>query len=406
VNSGGIESVRKFSKRHVGAAISGVAIAAGALSLAYGQVDPFAAAAPPPKAQPKAGAPAPAPGSPAAVLAPPAYSSAASGRTGFLGVEQAVGGSYSAAQTRGTVSMLTLRTLPKSVPPLTVPLKASNGRFLKAKPRIAIPTYTLAIIEKGSVRASGMGQGSDIQQRATSISTVLIGVTDEMAAALVEEAKADLVKQLTAAGIDVVPQAELAANKDMSRLRPVGGKAKGINDWEVYGPASAPLYAGHPLASGLAGPGAAIALTDVAYGLNAVILEPYMAIDYEQIGGSGNRTYSGSASASAEVHFRIANGGAIFRYGPSYGKGSGPGGTLQTDGAGTDELFGVMFEISDKSDDPAINNTFARLGLGSMYRQSKYYGVEISPERYQALVRAAYQGLNAAIVSEIQKAKA
>lgn len=399
--------MRRFSKRHVGAAISGVAIAAGALSLAHGQVDPFAAAAPPPKAQPKAGAQAPAAGSPAAVMAPPAYSATASGRTGFLAVEQAVGGSYSAAQTKGAVSMATLRSLPKTVPPLAVTLKASNGRFLKAKPRIAIPTYSLAIIEKGSVRASGMGQGSEIQQRATSISTVLIGVTDEMAAALAEEAQADLVKRLTAAGIDVVPQAELVANKDMGRLRALGPKAKGAGDMDVYGAASAPLYAGHPLTgSPMQAPGANIALTDVAYGLNAVILQPFMAIDYERIGGSGNRTYSGSASASAELRFRISSGGANFLYGPSYGKGSGPGGTLQTDGAGTDELFGVMFEINDKSDDPAINNTFARLGLGSMYRQSKYYGVEISPERYQALVRAAYQGLNAAIVSEIQKARA
>ena len=318
-----------------------------------------------------------------------------------------MGASYSAAQTKGTVSMLTLRTLPRTVAPFTVPLKASNGRFLKAKPRIAIPTYTLAIIEKGSVRASGMGQGSQIQQRATSISTVLIGVTDEMAATIAEEAHADLVKRLQAAGIEVVPQTELAANKDFSRLRALGPKAKGQGDMDVYGATSAPLYAGHPLTNAvMSAPGANIALTDVAYGLNAVILQPYMAIDYERIGGSGNRTYSGSASASAEVHFRISSGGANFFYGPSYGKGSGPGGSLQTEGAGTDELFAVMFEIDDKSDDPAINNTFARLGMGSMYRQSKYYGVEISPERYRALARAAYEGLNTAIVAEIQKARA
>ena len=44
--------------------------------------------------------------------------------------------------------------------------------------------------------------------------------------------------------------------------------------------------------------------------------------------------------------------------------------------------------------------------MGSMYRQSKYYGVEISPERYRALARAAYEGLNTAIVAEIQKARA
>ena len=65
----------------------------------------------------------------------------------------------------------------------------------------------------------------------------------------------------------------------------------------------------------------------------------------------------------------------------------------------------MMFDVDDRSDDVALHNTFAELGLGSMYRQSKYYGVEVDPGRYQALARAAYQGLNAALVSEILKAR-
>ena len=302
--------------------------------------------------------------------------------------------------------MATLRTLPRTTAPFDVPLKVSNGRNLKAKPRVVVPGYTFAVVQHGGVRSSGAGQGSEINQRATSISTVLIGVTDEIASKLADEANADLVKRLRDAGIDVVPPGELAANPDMARLRSLGVKAKGPNDWDVYGSATTPIYAGLPLTSGMSGPGTAIALTDVSFGLNAIVLEPFIALDYERIGGSGQRTYSGSASASAELRFRIAAGGANFIYGTAHGKGSGPGGSLTTDGAGTDELFGVMFEINDKSDDPEITSTFARLGMGSLYRQSKYYGVEVDPDRYQTLARAAYQGLNAAIVAEILKARA
>ena len=375
----------------------------GGMGAAHGQVDPLAGILAPPKPAAKASG---APASAASVLAPPASAARAPGqRSGFLAVEQAVGGSYAAAQTRGVVSMASLRTLPRTASPFTVPLKVTNARAFAAKPRIAIPTYALAIVQHGSIRASAAGTGSDINPRASSLSTILIGVTDDMASRLAEEASADLVRRLVAIGVDVVPQSELLANADMARLRALGAKDKGLNDWDVYGAASAPLYAGHPLDSGLAGPGAAIALTDVAFGLNAVVLQPYLALDYERLGTSGRSNYTSSASVSAELRFRIASGGAQGRYATGRGKGSGPWGSLITDGAGTDEPFGVMFEIDDKSDDPAISSTFARLGMGSLYRQSKYYGVEVSPDRYETLARAAFQGLNAAIVAEIQKAR-
>jgi hypothetical protein len=41
-----------------------------------------------------------------------------------------------------------------------------------------------------------------------------------------------------------------------------------------------------------------------------------------------------------------------------------------------------------------------------MYRQKKIYAVEVVPDRYAALARAAYQGLNAAIVEAMKKAAA
>lgn len=389
-------------KAFAAAVTAGLALSALGLSAAKGQFDPFAAAAP---VAPAAGAPAP--NAAAAILAPAAPSSAPGMRSGFLSVEQATGRSYAGAQTKGVVNMTSLKVLPKVVSPLNVELRATGPRQLAAKPRIVVPTYALAIVNQGEVRASGAGAGTEIVPRASKISTVLIGVTDEMAAQLAEEAQADLIRRLREAGFDVVSQDQLKASSDYARLRQVGAKAPGQNGWAVYGPASAPLYSGHALTNApLSGPGTAIALTDLSFDLNAVVLQPYLAIDYNRMEGTGNRTYSGTAIVSAEVRFRIAAAGANFLQGPSRGRGSGPGGTLQLpQPTGTDELFGLMFEIDNRSDDPAISNAFASLGLGSIYRQSVYYGVEVAPERYAALVRAAYQGLNAAIVSEVQKAR-
>jgi hypothetical protein len=79
----------------------------------------------------------------------------------------------------------------------------------------------------------------------------------------------------------------------------------------------------------------------------------------------------------------------------------GFGGSMNCDPSGADEALGVLFEVDDK----ALSNAFAMAGLGSIYRQSKHYGVEAVPERYAALARAAYEGFNATLVDEIVKAR-
>jgi hypothetical protein len=64
-----------------------------------------------------------------------------------------------------------------------------------------------------------------------------------------------------------------------------------------------------------------------------------------------------------------------------------------------------MYEVDDRSDSVAISNALATAGLGSLYRQSQVYAIEVAPERYTALVRAAFQGLNMSIVAELRKAR-
>lgn len=387
---------------------AGAVLSAGLLATAaHAQLDPFAVARPPAPAAP--GAPA----APAGVLgpiAPPPAASTPGNRVGFTGVEQAVGRSYAGAQTKGFASMAQIRMLPKTASPLSVSLRASAPRNMSGRPRIAVPTYAVAIVRQGSIRASAAGQGSDITPRATTISTILMGVDDTLAQRIADEANNDLTERLKAAGFDVVPQDQVQASAELRRLEVVGTKVTGANDWTIYGARSAPLRTGHPFAKGLAGAlggsGASIVLNDVSVELNAVMMTPYLVLDYARYGGSGRSTYTGSANASMETRFRMPNCGATFLYGRDKGKGGGIGGSfLSADSTGTDEAFGVLFEVDDRSDDVGLHNAFATAGLGSLYRQSKYYAVEVWPDRYATLARAAYQGFNAALVAEIQKAR-
>ena len=388
-------------KPRAAACAAAFAVGGGLLaSTAVAQVDPFASALPRPKAAPAN----PVPGQ--AAPAQSASDASPSMRVGFTGVEQAVGASYAGARTTGTASMAQIRMLPKVVAPIPIICKMNAAKVLAARPRIAIPTYAVAVVRQGSIGASAMGAGSDIRQRATSISTVLIGVDDTLAAKIAEEAYADLVKQLSDRGVDVIPADQLQANKEIARLNVAGVQARGPNDWSIYAPGAAPLREGHPFDKAiLGGSKSNIVFNDLSVDLDAVTVTPLLVLDYARYETSGRSNYTGSASAGMSLRFRVPNSGAQFINGAAKGKGGGFGGSMQCDPHGADEAFGVLFEIDDRSDDVGLQRAFAMAGLSNMYRQSKYYGVEAVPERYAALARAAYQSFNTELVSQIVKAR-
>lgn len=362
-----------------------------AATSARAQTDPFATLHAPPPPRPGA-APAPAP----------------SNRTGVTSVNGAVGRSYAGASEGGFASLAQIGMLPRTVMPIALDLKVQNPKVARGRPRIIVPTYALALVRAGSVSAFAGGAGSEMAGRRTSIKTALVGVSDQLAADLAEEAWQDLVKKLTAAGFDVVPRGEVEASAELPRLAVVGTQARGMNGWSVYGPRSAPLRTGHPYSSAvLAGSKSAIVYSDISAELDALILTPQMAIDYQWLETTGRRTYVGSAQVDAKVWFSVLGGsGANYLYGTRKGLGSGPWGLITLPNHhGSTEPFGIMYEIDDRSDSVSISNAFAQAGLGSMYRQSLYYAVEVDPRRYAALVRAAFQGLNTEIVAELKAAR-
>jgi hypothetical protein len=342
--------------------------------------------------------------------APEAFSAirgaAGSGRVGATSASGAAGRSYANGSTGGFASLSQIASLPRTVAPIPITVKPTGLKYLKGKTRVALTGYTLGVIRSGAASAYGGGFGSEQAGRRVSITTALVGVDDAMPAQLADEAYKDLAKRLTDAGFEVIPNDQVQASP-IGKLASRGSQTVGEGKISLYAPQYAPIRIGTLALGGLTMPAAGGPNGDAAKALDAIVVNPTMIVDYENIGGSGNRAYSGNASVDAEVRFHLmANSGAMITVTPPppY-KGGWPGSLLMPTQMGTGEQFGIMYETNDKSDDRNLHNAIAMAGLGDIYRQSKVYAVEVDPGRYAALVRAAYAGLNTAIVAEMVKAR-
>jgi hypothetical protein len=327
---------------------------------------------------------------------------------GVQSVGAAVGASYAGSQEAGSTSLAQIARLPATIPPFAVTLDGAYAKYLKNRPRIAVPAYAFAIQRDSSISASAAGQGSDITPRSTTVSSRLEGVPDALAAQLAQEAYADLVDRLKAAGFDVVTPEEAAAAPHLRSLGRYAGPVSAKEGWTVYAPAEAPLIRGYAFETGmasLAASGALIGLGKASQELDAVILTPQLMLNHIGMGGTGRRNFVGSASVEARLHFVLTQQSLVpFVWGNDRG-GAMPG-VFRVKPSGSDELFAVMVKTDDRSDDVGMHNAFAVAGMGSVYRQSLVYAVEADPGRFAALCRAAFQGFNTALVEQIRRARA
>ncbi|MEW6017608.1 MAG: hypothetical protein AB1760_05985 [Pseudomonadota bacterium] len=368
----------------------------GAASVANAQSDPFGALY---------GA---APGAP-----PPP--DASSGRSGATSVSGAVGRSYANAQTGGAVSLAQLDLMPLDPPPMPVVLQAQSARYLKNRPRLAVAGYTLAFVPGAPASPDAGGSGTEWNQRRTQIATRLVGLDDAAARALADEAYADLVAQLEAAGFDVLTPAEIRNAAALSGLArhdaPVGGKgvidSRATKAWVAYGPEVLPPIKGHAFEQGfgvMAGPAATMAFGRASRDLDAIFIMPRLLIDHIDMESSGNAVYRGSASVDAELKFGLSR---LSQVDVIWGNNSGGAmpGWFTMKGAYTPQPFGILTQTADRSDSVALHNALVSVGFNSAYRQSLVYDVEVSPRRFAALTRSAFRGFNAALVAEIRKAR-
>lgn len=380
----------------VSAAVVAALISLLASGPASGQADPFGALYTPP------------PGSPAA-------KETSSGRTGATSVSGAVGRSYAGSQTSGAVSLAQLDMMPGDLPPMPIALKSGSTRYLANRPKIAVPAYTIGYIQGASASAFGGGAGSDMVGRRTKIATRLVGLSDQMAQDLADEAHADLLRQLQAAGFTIVDLPALQASPGLRSIarygEPVGGQGiidgRATKAWVAYGPRALPPIKGYAFEQGLtavAASGALMAFGKASQELDAILLNPRLMIDYIDMQSTGQRTYSGSGSVDASLRFAVNTATrADFVWGNERG---GPHvGWFAATGFSSPQPFGILAQADDRSDSVALHNALAGVGFGSVYRQSLVYDAEVSPKRFAALTRAAFRGYNAALVAEIRKAR-
>lgn len=321
----------------------------------------------------------------------------------------------------GAMTLAQLAALPKEIAPLPVSFTSQRPQVMKGKPRIAVPSYSIGFIRTGEARATAGGVGSSMVSRSSKIETYLTGVDDAVLTDLTEEAYQDLVAQLKAAGVDVVSAAELTGTAEFQsapkQAAVSGGKGKidsrAEKGWTIHGAKSAPLVAGmgfNPSTMGMMGlMGGLRSLNKISLATNSVMIVPQLGIDYADMESSGQQTWGGSASVSAETRFSINSRSRVslsFGVGPSGDMGSlDMKGGIAKGSVGTPEPFAVLVHTQDKSDSAAVSNAFAMMGLGNMYNQKNVYAVRADPDRYKALVRAAFRGFNAAIVAEVKKAR-
>lgn len=328
------------------------------------------------------------------------------------GYSTTTGKTYAATESQGAVSLEAIRANKAPIAPLAVAFRAHRPEDLAGRRRIAVPNYGLGFVVTGDVRASSSGFGSAMIQRAAKFQTALAGIDEALMKTLADEAHADLLQRLGKAGIDAVPDAELKSHPDMATLGHAPGnrnQGKGIIDgratkgWVVFGAAAAPLgegmnIGGYPRQQG--------ALQNIGVDLDAVMLHPVLVVDYIALESSGNSIFGGKASASAGLWFSVHGASNVmFGYKTKRMPGTGYGGSLNANPTGSPEPFAVLRQVDDKSDNVAVQNGFALLGLGSLFRSSKVLVAEAVAERYADLVRAAYRGYNQAIVDAIVAAR-
>lgn len=350
----------------------------------------------------------------AALLVTVSASYGAGSESGSQSFESTAGKTYAATQSEGGTSLDAIRALPTTVAPIPVAFKADHLKVLAGRPRVVVPNYGVAYLLSGKVRASSAGSGMAIVHRAVKYDTALVGVDEALMKTLANEAHADLITRLKAAGIDVVPPEELKANAEFASLSGQPGnrnEGKGVIDsratksWVVFGADAAPLAKGMNLTPGFSSELGK--MESIAADLDAVVVQPLLGIDYIALESSGNKTFGRKATASASLQFSVHSLSRVsFGYKPKRMPGTGPWGSLTTAGSSSPEPFAVLSEVGDKSDNVAVQNAFALAGLGSLFRTSKVLAAETVPERYAGLVRAAYQGFNQSLVDQIVAAHA
>lgn len=315
------------------------------------------------------------------------------------------------AQTASATKVANLRTAtPINSIPMAVTMKKTNGKTktLKMQPNIAIAGYNVGAFTDAKVTGKASGDLLGYSQGSrTTIKLVANGIDAAMLQRVADAAHNDLVAQLTAAGISVIPANKVAATPSAGKLgfskTPYSGTVKVERGKKTI------LVAG-PTATGVRSymiPGKrtyrGTEIVKPSSELNAVMLMPNLVLDFAAL-KANNAKFTTRSKASSKVRFAIDPSSAMDL---QVSKGRFLDGWLSYGMKGdaiSDADFAVLGKAQKKSNKLEQGLGLA-LGMATAAKKTSSSTVTIDPVRYEALALKAAKGWNAAFVTQLKAAR-
>jgi len=287
----------------------------------------------------------------------------------------------------------------------------------KGLKRVAVPGYRVIFTTRTKVVAraedwlGGVGGGSSSGAKAT-MEVVLGNVDFATLQGIADAAYADLLDDLKAGGIEVVPLETVTASAAFQKMKMTGSTAETPytkrsrdkkTDYIVVSPSAIPLWFtnwdGDVSDQGMSQTNIRAIMT-MSKELDALILYPLMHIDFATVGGSGGKfARRASVKAKAAVYanpaytlFYIANdkGGAFARMTDGIGVEGDPGEFVTADQASNEAFIGSMQKIG--------------IDFGPV-KSKKNMVLQTNRENFHSLAFEALTGTNEAFRRALQEAQ-
>ena len=314
-------------------------------------------------------------------------------------------------------SALSFAARPAMAEPMTVKWAYTHASMFKGHKRVAIPAYHINFIVWQQATAA-----ASIATRSRLV-LLMTGVDIATMRKLTDEAYADLRAQFTAAGIEVVSEADakaMVATAGMERLpgnmAAVGG-GPGITigksvrrGFVTIGAAEAPALTAYRLPESQTGFGAMAAATQInagakmyksAWDLDANILVPSLTLDFAQMEADNGGMFGGATRTSGVIKFRIDMDSPTWTLNPASGGRFGtPGGLRPAKDVVSQTPFATVEEgaAGVRSLGTWVDENYQTVA------RARGDAVVVNLPVWEGLVRDAYRGYNAAVVGAAAKA--
>lgn len=303
-------------------------------------------------------------------------------------------------------ALLGMAAAPAVAQNFPIKFTGQHSSHFKGKKKIAIGSYGINYIvaQKGTAVA-GVGLNSKVI-------TGLTGVSEAVMRKLADEGYADLRAQLSAAGYELVSEADIRATLQAggALLRPGNTEShkdggitigKGVKKASVaYGAAGAPLTDTYPTAgsgfglSAMGSIGKVMKISKAGVPLDAAILFPMLTVDYADTEAKQTRTLTGARRGIVETNVAFGirmMSSKVDVINPGY---TGGAFYVQKDVFIPDDFTAGPQNITAMSNDSQY--------LLNIVKEQKEGNVVVDLPKWTELVRAAYRAYNASIVAVVQ----